>query len=83
VASTSMQAFVDNGVVGAGLTWTGSPLGQVRYGDVLTKGYYIYQQPLANQPLANRQARQAVLMQIIATLAGAVQGASVQINVVR
>jgi hypothetical protein len=83
VASKSMQAFVDNGVVGAGLTWTGSPLGQVGYGDVLTKGYYIYQQPLANQPLANRQARQAVLMQIIATLAGAVQGASVQINVVR
>jgi hypothetical protein len=77
------QQFVANGVLGPNLTWQGPPVGTVNTGDVLPKGYYIYQQPLNLQSVAARQARQAPLFQILGNLAGAVQGASIQILVTR
>jgi hypothetical protein len=78
-----MQQFVTNGVLGRDLVWTGGNIGVLQTGQTLSKGYYIYQQPLSTQSVAARQSRQAPLFQIACNLAGAVQGASVQINVVR
>lgn len=44
-------------------------------------GYYIYSEPIANQAVADRQARQAPVIQIAVKTAGAVHSSSVIVNV--
>lgn len=78
----SMDQAVTNGLVAPGI-WNGSDMGQLSAGDTLTKGYYVYAQPLATQSQADREARKAPLIQVACKLAGAVHYADVQINVVR
>ncbi|MNB62560.1 hypothetical protein D3C81_47750 [compost metagenome] len=78
----SMDQSVNNGLVAAGL-WNGGPIGQLSPGDTLTKGYYVYAQPLVQQAQSDREARKAPLIQVACKLAGAVHYADVQINVVR
>lgn len=78
----SMDQSVTNGLVAAGV-WNGGPIGQLAAGDTLTKGYYVYAQPLVQQAQADREARKAPLIQVACKLAGAVHYADVQINVVR
>lgn len=78
----SMDQAVSNGVVAAGI-WNGGPIGQVSPGDTLTKGYYVYANPLSTQAQADREKRKAPLIQVACKLAGAVHFADVQINVVR
>lgn len=78
----SMAQAVTNGLVAAGV-WNGGPVGQLNSGDTLTKGYYVYAQPLVRQAQADREARRAPLIQVACKLAGAVHYADVQINVVR
>lgn len=78
----SMDQAVSNGLVGAGI-WNGGPIGQVSPGDTLTKGYYVYANPLSTQAQADREKRKAPLIQVACKLAGAVHFADVQINVVR
>ncbi|HHA1954416.1 TPA: DUF3383 family protein [Enterobacter ludwigii] len=78
----SMDQSVTNGLVAAGV-WNGGPIGQLNSGDTLTKGYYVYAQPLSEQAQADREARKAPLIQVACKLAGAVHFADVQINVVR
>lgn len=78
----SMDQSVTNGLVAAGV-WNGGPIGQLSSGDTLTKGYYVYAQPLTEQAQADREARKAPVIQVACKLAGAVHYADVQINVVR
>lgn len=78
----SMDQAVSNGLVAAGI-WNGGPIGQVSPGDTLTKGYYVYANPLTTQVQADREKRKAPLIQVACKLAGAVHFADVQINVVR
>ena len=78
----SMDQAVSNGLVAAGI-WNGGPIGQVSPGDTLTKGYYVYANPLSTQAQADREKRKAPLIQVACKLAGAVHFADVQINVVR
>lgn len=78
----SMDQSVTNGLVAAGV-WNGGPVGQLSSGDMLTKGYYVYAQPLAQQAQAAREARKTPLIQVACKLAGAVHYADVQMNVVR
>lgn len=78
----SMDQAVTNGLVAPGI-WSGGPVGQLASGETLTKGYYMYAQPLAEQAQADREARKAPLIQVACKLAGAVHYADVQINVVR
>ena len=78
----SMDQAVINNLVAAGI-WNGGPIGQLQSGDMLTKGYYVYGQPLAQQAQADREARKAPPIQVACKLAGAVHYADVQINVVR
>ncbi|HGB3608704.1 TPA: DUF3383 family protein [Salmonella enterica subsp. enterica serovar Eastbourne] len=78
----SMDQSVTNGLVAAGV-WNGGPIGQLDSGDMLTKGYYVYAQPLSEQAQADREARKAPVIQVACKLAGAVHFADVQINVVR
>ncbi|EBQ2848752.1 DUF3383 domain-containing protein, partial [Salmonella enterica] len=54
----SMDQSVTNGLVAAGV-WNGGPIGQLDSGDTLTKGYYVYAQPISEQAQADREARKA------------------------
>ena len=60
-----------NGLLAPG-QWRGQPLGQITYGDALPLGYYVFADIYANQSQADREARKAVPIQILAKFAGAV-----------
>lgn len=78
----SMDQSEQNGLVAPGV-WSGGPIGQVQPGDTLTKGYYVYANPLNTQAQADREARKAPVIQVACKLAGAVHFADVLIDVVR
>ena len=78
----AMARGVRNGLLAAGL-WTGPPLGALKTGQALTKGYYVYCPLVASQPQALREARRAPTIQVAAKLAGAVHFVDVLINVNR
>ena len=73
---------VQNGLVGPG-TWNAGGFGQLKQGDFLPKGFYVYTAPLSTQLQADREARKAPVMQIAAKLAGAVHSVDVVVNVNR
>lgn len=73
---------VNNGLIGPG-EWDGPPLGALKTGQTLAKGYYNYAAPVASQSAADRQARKAPVLQSAIKLAGAVHFANVVINVNR
>lgn len=79
-----LAQFVANGFIAAG-TWYGALFGSLQNGSdgtppTLTKGYYVYQPPVALQSAAQQAQRISVPFQIAANLAGAVQTASVAIT---
>jgi len=82
VAASVCEEAINNGLV-AGGQWNGDPFGQLAQGDTLSEGYYIYAQPMAAQPQANREARVAPPMTIALKLAGAIQEVDAIINVNR
>ncbi|SPP31653.1 hypothetical protein ARAF_0795 [Arsenophonus endosymbiont of Aleurodicus floccissimus] len=58
-------------------------IGQLSNCDMLTKGYYFYIQPLAEQAQSEREKRKAPPIQVVCKLAGAVHFADVFITIVR
>ena len=70
---------VTNGLLAPG-TWSGSGFGQIKTGDWLPKGYYVYAPPVSSQSATSRAARVSVPFQVAAHLAGAVHTANIQIN---
>ena len=78
----AMARGVRNGLIAAGL-WGGPPLGALKTGQALTKGYYVYCPLVASQPAALREQRRAPTIQVAAKLAGAVHFVDILINVNR
>ena len=78
----AMNQAVVNGLCAPGV-WNGDEFGALRRGDTLTKGYYIYVQPLAEQSQADREARKAPAIQIGAKLRGAVHFVDVSLIINR
>lgn len=78
----SLSQAVNNGLLAPGI-WNGGDIGEIAAGDTLTKGYYVYANPLSAQAQADREARKAPVIQVAAKLAGAIHFADVLINVVR
>ncbi|GLQ96475.1 DUF3383 domain-containing protein [Dyella mobilis] len=74
------EQAIENGL-GAPGVWNGPPIGALQTGQTLSKGYYIYAQPVASQSQAARSARQAPTIQAAFKLAGAVHSVDVVINV--
>lgn len=77
--SQVLEQFVTNGSVAPG-SWTSSET----FGDpvifkqnILTRGYYIYSQPIVQQSSVQRDAREAPLVQIAVKRAGAIQSSDV------
>lgn len=66
-----LDQAVTNGLLAPG-QWNGDDLGALKTGDTLTKGYYVYAPPVADQSQADREARKAPVLQAATKLAGAV-----------
>jgi hypothetical protein len=75
-------AGVTNGLLAPG-TWNAGGFGQLKQGDLLSKGYYVYCPPIASQATADRAARKSVSFQVAAKLAGAIHSANISISVNR
>lgn len=70
IAERCEQARI-NGLIAAG-RWNGDPIGQLKRGDTLGKGFYIYAPLVSSQSQADREARKSVPIQVAAKFAGAV-----------
>ena len=77
--SICTQATV-NGLLAPGV-WNAGGFGQIKQGDFLAKGFYIYSPSFNVQQPNDRAARHAMPMQIAAKLAGAIHDVNVTINV--
>lgn len=78
----AMAQGVTNGLIAPGV-WTTTGFGQLRNGDYLDKGYYLYAPPVATQLQADREARKSVAIQCAVKLAGAIHTVDITINVNR
>jgi len=70
---------VNNGLLAPGV-WNGMDLGEVRSGDYLPKGFYVYAQPVAEQNQSDREARKAPPIQMLAKGAGAIHSADITVT---
>lgn len=77
-----MGEAVNNGLVAPGV-WNADGFGQLERGQYLPKGWYIYSQPIVDQPQSEREQRKAPPIQCAVKLAGAVHFVDVQIDVNR
>jgi Protein of unknown function (DUF3383) len=82
VAHSICDQAVVNGLVSPG-TWTAAGFGQLKQGQFLKAGFYIYTQPLALQAAGLRQTRVAPPMTIALKLAGAIHSINALVNVNR
>ena len=82
VMEDRLAQAVRNGLVAPG-KWNAAGIGQLKTGDTLTKGFYVYCPPVAQQSQADREARKSPPFQIAVKLAGAVHQVDVLINVNR
>jgi PKD repeat protein len=77
--SVLSQAVI-NGLLAPGV-WNAGGFGQLRQGDYLSKGFYVYAPSVNDQDPADRAARVSVPIQIAAKLAGAVHEVRVAVLV--
>lgn len=80
--NSSLDKAVRNGLVSAGV-WNGDEFGELRKGDTLSTGYYVYIVPLEEQSQSDREARKAPPIQIAVKLKGAVHSIDATITVNR
>jgi len=78
----SIQQGVVNGMIAPG-QWNAPGFGQIKYGQMLPKGFYVWAPLVESQPQAIREARIAPTIQAGIKLAGAVHFANVIVNVNR
>jgi hypothetical protein len=78
----SIQQGVVNGMIAPG-QWNAPGFGQIAFGQMLPKGYYIWAPLVESQPQAIREQRIAPTIQAGIKLAGAVHFANVIVNVNR
>ncbi len=77
-----MKQGVTNGLIAPGI-WNEDGFGQLKEGDYLEDGYYIYSQPIVDQDQSEREQRKAPPIQCAVKLAGAIHFSDVAINVNR
>jgi len=80
VAGQCAQQAVANGAAYPGGVWTSTGFGNLKTGDVMPAGYYIYVQPMALQNQADREARKMPVMQQAIKLAGAIHTVDCKVN---
>jgi hypothetical protein len=80
--AASLSIGITNGFIAPGV-WNAAGFGQLRQGDTLTNGFYIFAPPIALQSQATREQRIAPTLQVAVKLSGAVHTAGVQISINR
>lgn len=70
---------VNNGLLAPG-TWNGDEFGQLKTGDFIKAGYYVYAAPMATQNSSDRQARIAPPIRVAAKGSGAIHFVSVGVT---
>lgn len=78
-ADIACQAAVNCGLIAPG-TWNGGDLGEVKTGDFLPKGYYIYANKLSSQSQSDRAKRVAPPLQILIKGAGAIHSVDIAVT---
>ena len=82
VIGKALNEGVNNGLIAPGV-WNADGFGELERGEYLQSGWYIYAQPVDDQPQSEREQRKAPPIQVAAKLAGAVHSVDVQIDVNR
>lgn len=77
----SFNQAINNGLGAPGIWNSNLEFGQLKSGQALTAGYYIFAQPVALQPENNRALREAPPIQCAFKLGGAVHSADVTVNI--
>jgi hypothetical protein len=78
-ATAGFNAALNNGLIAPGF-WTGAPVGEIKTGDWLPLGFYIYAAPVATETAGARAARQAPAITAICIGAGAIQSCSITVT---
>lgn len=78
----TLSRAVDNGLIAPGI-WNAEGFGQLKRGDPLPKGFYVFAPLVASQPQAEREARRAPVLQAAIKMAGAIHTADALISVNR
>lgn len=73
------QDGVRNGLLAPGV-WNGMDLGEMKSGMYLSKGFYVYAQPVAEQNQSDREARKAPPIQAIIKGGGAIHFADITVT---
>ena len=73
---------INNGLIAPG-TWNADGFGQLERGQYLPKGYYLYAQPVDDQPQSEREQRKCPPIQCAVKLAGAIHSTDIIIDVNR
>lgn len=73
------QEGVNNGLLAPGV-WNGMDLGEMKSGMFLSKGFYVYAQPVAEQNQSDREARKAPPIQAIIKGGGAIHFADITVT---
>lgn len=68
---SALREGVRNGLLAPGV-WRGIDLGEIKSGDYLTKGFYVYAQSVDEQNQSDREARKAPPIQALCKGAGAI-----------
>lgn len=76
----ALAQAASNGLLAPGV-WSAGGFGQLKQGDYMPTGYYVYAPPIALQAAADRAARRSVPFQVAAKLGGAVHEVDVTVNV--
>lgn len=78
----TLARAVDNGLIAPG-QWNQEGFGQLRRGDPLPKGFYVYAPLVATQAQSDREARRAPLLQAAIKMAGAIHFVDTTITINR
>lgn len=82
VCEATSERAVYNGFLAPG-TWGGGPIGILKPGMAMSRGYYVWAAPVAQQAPADREARKSPTIQIAAKMAGAVHFVNILVNLNR
>ncbi|GAC1486716.1 MAG: hypothetical protein NVS2B11_12460 [Acetobacteraceae bacterium] len=78
----TLAVSVENGLIAPGI-WNAEGFGQLKRGDPLPKGFYVFAPLVASQSQADREARKAPMLQAAIKMAGAIHSVNTQISVNR
>lgn len=76
---SALREAVRNGLLAEG-KWNGFDLGEVKSGDYLPKGFYVFAQPVRDQNQSDREARKSPPIQAICKGAGAIHFADITVT---